>query len=611
MSNRCYLYLTNGPGNVDARAIAEGANSLPLSWMLLLGKARKSAPVRYQRVFGDNDSPAIVAPAAAGLEALRRFVALVLEDPRSATVEPLQRYLEAMLSFLEREIVAFERGGAQAWFSIDAEELTWMDEEADPVRAIESYCQECTEYLRFLDELASMPVSARAGLLDEWMCFEELRTGFTDWSGWCWRLGLDTFDDPYFTNACDEPQQVALDVFATREERLPVPGDGELPPLQWLRIDGLWGLFDQDGAHALVAPGFTRVNAFHEGFAIVEQAEAQGLIDRSGRLIVPVEYDYVEWPRDGLVVVWKNELGGWFDLNGQLRVPLRFSRIDWFETRPWLWVEDQGSFHRVGVDGAPLDENRFTTLPHKTWNDCWQVTTAGGSGLLDHEARWVIPAHWDMLRALPGVQEFIVGRDGLQGVIDRQERVRIALQFAEVDLLGVIELNDRSSVDSRLVLTRDAGQRLGCWDLDRGTELLPCRYAEIHGVRGDDAVTDWLMAVERNRSGRVRVTAFDWRGQRLPQAQDPQRLLGKDMFDEVMLVERCRSQWRLGGAADGGARRAIEDAEPFEDALADDPATPTVDSNPAPARRRVSGWWLALAGLIIWIILKRLLLGQH
>jgi len=602
MSNRCYLYLVNGPGNEDARAIAEGADVLPLSWTLLLGKARKSTPVRYQRVFGDNDSPAIVAPAATGLAALRRFVALVLDDSRTASVEPLRRYLEAMLSFLEREIAAFEQDGAQAWFSVDAEELTWMDEEADPVRAIEAYCRQCNESLSILDQLVSMPVSARAGLLDQWLCFDAQHKRVTDWSVWCWRLGLNTFDDPYFTDAGDEPQDVSLEVFATREERLPVPGK---PPLQWIRHGGLWGLFDASGERALVSPVFTEVHDFIDGVAEVAKDERRGLIDRAGRLVVPVRFDHLEWPQHGVVVVWLGGRGGWFDLDGRERVSPRFDSIDWVAGMSCLWVEDASGFWRSDLDGQALDGNRFIALPHHTWNDCWEVVTDHGWGLLDHQCQWLIPAHWEQVEALPGGHEFIVRRDALEGVIDREERPRVPLQFVAVEMLSIIELNDRTTHESRLLQVSDASGKAGCWSLDSGAEVLPCAYSGIYGVRGEVDVPDWLLAVERDRKGRVRLSAFDWHGNRLPDRFDPQALLGKDTFDEIALAGRCRQLWLEGNAAAAQPGPVEFDENDANAPEANEPRSSLEDGAPASVRPRGRRWWwLVLAALVLWGLLK-------
>jgi hypothetical protein len=103
------------------------------------------------------------------------------------------------------------------------------------------------------------------------------------------------------------------------------------------REGNLYGFQRYDGT--IVAPPiFAYVGQFTDGYCLVWQFDSAadynpslseppllaGLIDSTGRFVVPCAYDNVALPSEGRVAVMKGNLWGFSDLRGHLVIPLQF-----------------------------------------------------------------------------------------------------------------------------------------------------------------------------------------------------------------------------------------------------------------------------------------------
>lgn len=87
--------------------------------------------------------------------------------------------------------------------------------------------------------------------------------------------------------------------------------------IQTTERDGLYGFKREDGT-VIIEPTYKFVDKFHDNYCIVFQDYGKcGIIDRNGNVIVPVEYEEVNYPTDGMFRVRQNGLYGFYDTTGK------------------------------------------------------------------------------------------------------------------------------------------------------------------------------------------------------------------------------------------------------------------------------------------------------
>ena len=87
---------------------------------------------------------------------------------------------------------------------------------------------------------------------------------------------------------------------------------------------------------------FDSVGEFNNGFAKVEKDEKYGVIDKTGKIIVPLEYDEVGDFQNGYAAVgrgdYTNKKYGFVDLNGNVVIPLIYDYVRHYKREGIVWV---------------------------------------------------------------------------------------------------------------------------------------------------------------------------------------------------------------------------------------------------------------------------------
>ncbi|MDR1706316.1 MAG: WG repeat-containing protein, partial [Clostridiales bacterium] len=111
--------------------------------------------------------------------------------------------------------------------------------------------------------------------------------------------------------------------------------------------DDKWGFIDKTGK-VVVPLEYDQVYSFSEGLAPVIKDGKYGFIDKTGKVVVPLEYDDVYNISEGLATVMKDDKWGFIDKTGKVVVPLEydyFSQSEYdvsYETLLWLINSDGG-----------------------------------------------------------------------------------------------------------------------------------------------------------------------------------------------------------------------------------------------------------------------------
>ncbi len=100
--------------------------------------------------------------------------------------------------------------------------------------------------------------------------------------------------------------------------------------IQTTERDGRFGFKREDGT-VICEPTYQFVDKFHGNYCLVySDYQHCGLIDRNGRLVVPVDFEEVNYPSDGMIRVRANGYYGFFDTAGTLRIPPHYRAASGF-----------------------------------------------------------------------------------------------------------------------------------------------------------------------------------------------------------------------------------------------------------------------------------------
>jgi hypothetical protein len=122
------------------------------------------------------------------------------------------------------------------------------------------------------------------------------------------------------------------------------------------------GYIDKTGRE-VVPPQFDRTRRFFEGLAAVERNGKYGYIDKTGREVIPLQFDDVYFFSEGLAEVERNGKWGFIDKTGREVVPPQFDRTRrFFEGLAWVTRNGkEGYIDKTGREVLPI---RYESASH-------------------------------------------------------------------------------------------------------------------------------------------------------------------------------------------------------------------------------------------------------
>lgn len=246
-------------------------------------------------------------------------------------------------------------------------------------------------------------------------------------------------------------------------------GDGPLFPVV---EGGRCGYIDKTGT--LVIPvQFQQGKPFSEGLAAVAVSNAWGFIDRSGRITIPCRYEAVDQFSEGMAVVRIEGRFGYIDTNGNMVITTRFSNAYGFRDgiaratigNEWVYINRHGSLiyppelgreehsirYLADTNAVPRDAigrmDLKELLPPWSWSENrLPIYIDGKWGFADSAGKIVIAAEYDMVCAFSeGIAS--VHKNGKSGYIDLSGRIVGGLDFCCAlpfrNGLGIVERSGR------------------------------------------------------------------------------------------------------------------------------------------------------------------------
>ncbi len=288
--------------------------------------------------------------------------------------------------------------------------------------------------------------------------------------------------------------------------------------------EGGYSLYRAEGDE-LIADGVSHLYA-DEPFVIPRRGDKRGVIDREGRLLLPIEYEEIE-ARDEIGAFKVRREGRWglVGYDGAIRLPAQYDSLsDWpRETVGAPWVVGVGE-RRGLVDPAsgrmllPLEYSEIRVSP--------PFVTAAGPQSEEPQAagkRWSV---FDLRgRPIPGVDPAAFqGTWEMAGLVLAEGFRAVDSIGQEVIPAGLYELI--TPAGDRAIAVRD-GLR-GLID-SQGRPLTPFRYAEMWPL-GDEAEGLFGVREVEQETEALRIGVVDSQGQRIiePQWERLEHLIARD-----------------------------------------------------------------------------------
>ena len=282
-----------------------------------------------------------------------------------------------------------------------------------------------------------------------------------------------------------------------------------------------YGFRSEDGT--VITPNiYLHVGQFTDGYCKVILEEGQcGLIDSTGRQVVPCIYDDVDYPSEGRVQVMKDRLRGYTDLDGNVVIPLQYLMAGTFSEGYATVLVSLDSFFSactfIDTMGRQFLPPEYDNLQPFSCGFA-EVCQYKRWGVIDHSGRTVLPTIYEQITTIFDTLFFAGDADGM-ALFDKRMKPLTpfvytwtgGLQYGRIPVVrngkhGFLDrhgrevipciYDDASSFSSGRAMVR-LGDRYGIIDT-AGRVVLPIEYDNTT-VMGDKYIYhDGLALVQKN-----------------------------------------------------------------------------------------------------------------
>ena len=99
-----------------------------------------------------------------------------------------------------------------------------------------------------------------------------------------------------------------------------------------------------------VVYGYDDIDCLSDGLAKVKRDGKYGFIDQTGKVVIPLNYDWAWWFSEGLASVKRNGKWGFIDNTGKVVIPLNYDDT-WYFTEGLAAVKQNGKYGFINQTG--------------------------------------------------------------------------------------------------------------------------------------------------------------------------------------------------------------------------------------------------------------------
>lgn len=211
---------------------------------------------------------------------------------------------------------------------------------------------------------------------------------------------------------------------------------------------------------------YDNAGPFVNGFSIVTQKDHYGFVNTQGKEIIPLIYENVKDFSEGLAAVKKDGKWGYIDTTGKVVIPFTYSSVDPFDDEGTAVVSRYDAIFVIDKTGKCVQyceelERISAQKPKKGWQTQYEFVGEPKNGVI------------------------VVGNNAQQGLVNKQGKVLIPIQYSRVTLVNKIAL-----------VRKD--QKEGAFSL-KGEPLVPPIYdmLTIEHFDKDDENSDFVFFTRR------------------------------------------------------------------------------------------------------------------
>ena len=271
----------------------------------------------------------------------------------------------------------------------------------------------------------------------------------------------------------DSPKR-ASELYGSRFEKIDEADVNGLRKYYDIKSSG-YGLLDSK-ADVVVNPEYSFLSLNENNTYTAKKDEEVGVIDSTGKTIIPFEYDGIN-VKGGNYHVEKKSLNGVFNSDGSVLIPVEYDSIsikgDQYEV---VKNEKNGILAAAGTVIIPAEYDKISVLEDGRYD----VIKDGKAGILAADASVIIPAEYDKISVLEDGRYNVV-KDGKAGILAADASVIISPEYDKVTVLE----------DGRYEVAK--ARNVGVLASD-GSSIVPASYSTIKEL--DDG--RYLVSSDRN-----------------------------------------------------------------------------------------------------------------
>ena len=195
-----------------------------------------------------------------------------------------------------------------------------------------------------------------------------------------------------------------------------------------VRHMGDYGLLNKAG-EIVIEPKYDLLEMLENpGYVKAGKDGAYGVIDVTGKVIVPVEFDYIGRMSEDLIVVRKGRMYGCYDKNGTLVVPMEYEEIREF-VGGMARIRIYGKFGFINTTGDVVVAP-FSDEVENFAEGCCLVTMRNKVGLVNLEGDWIAAPMYEAGGSFSAGYAYLAQK-GKYGFIDKAGEFVIPMKYSD------------------------------------------------------------------------------------------------------------------------------------------------------------------------------------
>jgi len=228
---------------------------------------------------------------------------------------------------------------------------------------------------------------------------------------------------------------------------------------------------------------------FNQGYAVVKSKDKTGLIDKQNKVVVPFEYDAIKaYPEDGVIVAEKGATMGALNLKGDQLLAFENRQVQYEHfSKHFILIQQKEGSSSKSISYALMDKQQQLTVVQdvvirdlKT-EGLLKVAKGNLVGFINGKGKEVIPVSYDDAQ-LPKHGLIVVKKGQLYGVVDLNNKQVLPFRYNYIQVL---------SPESFLIkMTFPKVYGIGAYGIinKQGQELAPLHYTMVNNFVDGEAV---------------------------------------------------------------------------------------------------------------------------